>query len=139
MRQAAMPRSTGCRAFAAVLGEHVAPGDADVGAAMLNVSGSVARSDYDQAQVAALVPMTSLREARVLLGRIPARASSGAVSSKIRPFDKRNADARHVPYPDAQVQTLRGAHSTATLADALDARAERAQLLLEARSRDRRW
>src|SRR5438270_13359426 len=35
-----------------------------------------------------LVPMTSLRElSGFALGRMPTRASSGAVSSKIRPFD----------------------------------------------------
>ncbi len=42
------------QAFAAVLGEHVAPGDAEIGAAVLHVGGSVRGAHHDQPQVAAV-------------------------------------------------------------------------------------
>src|SRR4051812_49033901 len=73
--------------------------------------------------------MTSLREVSGLaLGRMPTRASSGAVSSKMRPFDNAMLmlammRSRH-----------KGADSTpaaAGLPEALDARAERRELALE--------
>src|SRR6185295_5248865 len=77
------------------------------------------------------VPMTSLREVPgSCLGRIPTRASKGAVSSKIRPFDNAmlmlamcHIRARRCP--------VKGAHSTATLFDPLDPGPQRAKLGLE--------
>src|SRR5678809_1048076 len=74
--------------------------------------------------------MTSLREVSGLaLGRMPTRASSGAVSSKMRPFD--NAML--------MLAMMRSRHkgrdstpATEGLPDALDVRAKRRQLLLEA-------
>src|SRR5688572_720892 len=48
-----------------------------------------------------LVPMTSLREVSgSSLGRMPTRASSGAVSSKIRPFDNAMLIAAMSNHPD---------------------------------------
>ena len=41
-------------AFAAVLDEHVAAGDAEVGAAVLHVGGSVGGTHHDEAHVAPL-------------------------------------------------------------------------------------
>src|SRR5262245_49054099 len=70
--------------------------------------------------------MMSLRECSgSCLGRSPARASSGAVSSKIRPFD--NAMLMLA----MMCRTHRGAAFYRNSADALDARAERAQLGLQ--------
>src|SRR5262245_30316744 len=70
--------------------------------------------------------MMSLRECSgSCLGRIPARASNGAVSSKIRPFDSAMLMLAMM------CRTHRGAAFYRNSADAFDARAERAQLDLE--------
>src|SRR6185295_17794789 len=79
-----------------------------------------------------LVPMTSLREVPgSCLGRIPARASKGAVSSKIRPFDNAMLMLAMCHIRTRRCRSVKGAHSTTTLFDPLDARAEGPQLGLE--------
>src|SRR6185503_13227832 len=84
-------------AFAAVLGEHVAPGDADVGAAVLDVGGSVARSHHHQPQVAAVGGEDELARGFGISPGPDADAReqrSGLVEDP--PLRKRNAYARHV-------------------------------------------
>src|SRR4029077_5472023 len=76
--------------------------------------------------------MMSLRDCSgSCLGRIPARASSGAVSSKIRPFDNAMLMLAMCHIRMRQSRSARGAHSTTTLFEPLDARPEGAQLGLE--------
>src|SRR5438552_15067834 len=76
--------------------------------------------------------MTSLREVSGFdLGRMPTRASSGAVSSKIRPFDNAMLMlAMFHPAITLQISSG-GAFYRKASADALDARPEGRQLLLQ--------
>ena len=55
-------------ALAAVLDQHVAAGDAEVGAAVLHVGGSVGSAHHDQAQVA---PVGADDELAGVLGVLP--------------------------------------------------------------------
>src|SRR4051812_15233214 len=75
------------------------------------------------------VAMTSLREVSGFdLGRMPTRASSGAVSSKIRPFDSAMLMLAMCNHPGSRPKSYqRGG----ILPQTLDAGAERTQLGLE--------
>jgi len=98
-----------------VLDQHVASGDAEIGAAVLNISGvSLARTTMS-CRSRRFVAMTSLREEwGSALGRMPTRASSGAVSSKIRPFDNAMLMLAMCNHPGiALIDVLKGWDSTA--------------------------
>src|SRR3954462_7226180 len=75
------------------------------------------------------VAMTSLREVSGFdLGRMPTRASSGAVSSKIRPFDNAMLMLAMCNHPGSRPKSYRRGR---ILPQTLDSGAERAELRLQ--------
>jgi hypothetical protein len=75
--------------FTAVLEEDILAGDAEVGSPVLHIGRGVGSADDDHATFSRLVGMISRREVSgSSSGSIPAAASRGRVSSKIRPFDR---------------------------------------------------
>src|SRR5437763_13123538 len=81
-----------------------------------------------------LVAMTSLREeSGFALGRMPTRASSGAVSSKIRPFDNAMLMLAMCNHPGIALEDFAegGGFYPKGLAHARDARAQAGKLLLQ--------
>ena len=76
-------------ALAAVLDQHVAPGHAEIRAAMLHVGRRVGRAHDDEPHPRSDGSRMSLRELSPLpFGSSPMRARRGAVSSKIRPRER---------------------------------------------------
>ncbi len=83
--------------LAAMLDEDVAPGDAEVGAAVLHVSRSVRGAHHDQPQIAAIRGYDELARGFGIRPRPDADAREqrcGLVEDP--PLRQRNADARHV-------------------------------------------
>src|SRR6185369_12465160 len=79
------------------------------------------------------VAMTSLREVSGFdLGRMPTRASSGAVSSKIRPFDSAMLMLAMCNHPEVVLKYAPKSYQRGgILPQTFDARAERAELGLQ--------
>jgi hypothetical protein len=76
-------------AFAAMLDQHVLAGDAEVGGAVLHVGRHIGGADDDHAHIGGWCSMISLREVSGFsAGTMPAAASSGRVSSKMRPLER---------------------------------------------------
>jgi hypothetical protein len=74
---------------AAVFEQNVLAGDAEIGGAVLDVGRRVGGANDDHSHVSRLVGMINRREVSgSSSGSIPAAASSGRVSSKIRPFER---------------------------------------------------
>ena len=85
-------------ALAAVLDQHVAAGDTEIGAAVLHIGRSVGRSHHDQPQVAAVRGDDQLARGFGVRPRPDADAREqrcGLVEDP--PLRQRNAYARHVP------------------------------------------
>ena len=76
-----------------MLQQHILAGHAQIGGAVLHVGGHVGGADDDQLHVGWLVSRISLRlVSGSSTGSMPAYASSGSVSSKMRPLDKRDGE-----------------------------------------------
>src|SRR5919204_2551504 len=135
MRQRAMPRSTGWYSpsppCSTSTSRPAMPRSAPPCCTYVGVS--LARTTMS-CRLRRFVPMTSLRElSGFALGRMPTRASSGAVSSKIRPFDNAMLMLAMCNHPGNRPKRCAegGGFYRKALGYALDPRAEGGELFFQ--------
>ncbi len=112
-----------------MLHQHVLAGDAQIGRAVLDIGRHVGGADDDQLHVGQVGVEDQLAAGleRIVGGAMPAAASSGRVSSRIRPLDRANGQRWSWFTPSTCAP--RGSRA---LPDAANARAQLRQLFLDA-------